>query len=61
MCAAKSSKEADRDHIYPPGMTMQPVILVAIEKEYKPEISTEHSIDGKQRFQIDRNFISKRD
>ena len=50
MCAAKSSKEADRDHLYPPGMTVQPVILVAIENEYKPEISTQLSIDGKQRF-----------
>jgi hypothetical protein len=50
MCAAKSSKEADRDHLYPPGMAMKPVILAAIENEYKPEINTQLSSDGKQRF-----------
>jgi hypothetical protein len=49
MCAAKSSKEANRDHQYLPGLAMKPVILTAIENEYKPAINTQLSSDGKLR------------
>ena len=46
MCAAKSSKEANRDHQYEPGLAVKPVTNKAMKNVYKPVINTKLSSDG---------------
>ena len=55
MCAAKSSKEANRDHQYQPRLAVKPVT----NNEYKPVINTDLFSDGKPRPYTYYNFVSK--
>ena len=61
MCAAKSSKEANRDHQYEPGLAVKPVTNKAMKNVYKPVINTKLFRNGKPILYTYYDFISKRD